>query len=203
MSTAGNLVFQGRGSGELWVYAADTGKVLTKIQTGSHIMAAPITYAVDGVQYVAVQVGYGGTAMGVGAMPPSSVAIKYENENRIIAFKLGGGAVPTPQAREDQPFPKPPANSANPAQIEHGEIKFVEQCSRCHVLGLSITPDLRKLSPDLQGQFKDIVLKGAAAPLGMESFNDILSEADVEAIQAYVIDQAWQGYNEQEKSKAK
>ena len=63
--------------------------------------------------------------------------------------------------------------------------------------------DFRKLSPDLQGQFKDIVLKGAAAPLGMESFNDILSEADVEAIQAYVIDQAWQGYNEQEKSKAK
>lgn len=161
------------------------------------------TYAVDGVQYVAVQVGYGGTAMGVGAMPPSSVPIKYENENRIIAFKLGGGAVPTPQAREDQPFPKPPANSASPAQIEHGEIKFVEQCSRCHVLGLSITPDLRKLSPDLQGQVKDIVLKGAAAPLGMESFNDILSEADVEAIQAYVIDQAWQGYNEQEKSKAK
>ena len=77
------------------------------------------------------------------------------------------------------------------------------QRSRCHVLGLSITPDLRKLSPDRQGQFKDIVLKGAAAPLGMESFNDILSEADVEAIQAYVIDQAWQGYNEQEKSKAK
>jgi hypothetical protein len=30
-----------------------------------------------------------------------------------------------------------------------------------------------------------------------------LSEADVDAIQAYVIDQAWQGYNEQEKSKAK
>ena len=53
--------------------------------------------------------------------------IKYENENRIIAFKLGAGAVPTPQAREDQPFPKPPANSASPAQIEHGEIKFVEQ----------------------------------------------------------------------------
>ena len=38
------------------------------------LMAALITYAVDGVQYVAVQVGYGGTAMGVGAMPPSSVA---------------------------------------------------------------------------------------------------------------------------------
>jgi quinohemoprotein ethanol dehydrogenase len=69
MSTAGNLVFQGRGSGELWVYAADSGKVLKTIQTGSHIMAAPMTYAVGGVQYVAVQVGYGGTGMGVGPIP--------------------------------------------------------------------------------------------------------------------------------------
>jgi quinohemoprotein ethanol dehydrogenase len=48
MSTAGNLVFQGRGNGELWVYAADSGQVLKTIQTGSHIMAAPITYAVGG-----------------------------------------------------------------------------------------------------------------------------------------------------------
>jgi quinohemoprotein ethanol dehydrogenase len=60
MSTAGNLVFQGRGNGELWVYAADTGKVLKVIRTGSHIMAAPVTYAVGGVQYVAVQVGGNG-----------------------------------------------------------------------------------------------------------------------------------------------
>ena len=51
MSTAGNLVFQGRGSGELWVYAADTGKVLKIIQTGSHIMAAPMTYTVNAKQY--------------------------------------------------------------------------------------------------------------------------------------------------------
>jgi quinohemoprotein ethanol dehydrogenase len=35
----------------------------------------------------------------------------------------------------------------------------------------------------------------------MERFDDILSEADVDAIHAYVIDQAWQGYKEQEKSK--
>ena len=197
MSTAGNLVFQGRGNGELWVYAADSGKMLKKIQTGSHIMAAPMTYAVDGVQYVAVQVGYGGTAMGVGAIPPSSAANKYENENRIIAFKLGGGAVPTPTARSDEPFPKPPENTASAAQIEQGEIKFVEQCSRCHTFGLSITPDLRKLPPEVHTEFKNIVLKGDFAPLGMERFDDVLSEADADAIHAYLIDQAWQGYKAQ------
>src|SRR6185312_14173049 len=91
ISTAGNLVFQGRGSGEMWVYAADTGKVLEVIPTGSHIMAAPMTYAVDGVQYVAVQGGYGGTAITEGTTPPGSAAAKYENINRIIVFRLDGG----------------------------------------------------------------------------------------------------------------
>jgi hypothetical protein len=105
MSTAGNLVFQGRGNGEFWVYAADSGKVLKSIQTGSHIVAAPMTYAVDGVQY-AVQVGYGGTAMGVGPIPPMSASLNYENVNRIIAFKLDGGEVPKPMARKDEPFPE-------------------------------------------------------------------------------------------------
>ena len=54
-------------------------------------MAAPMTYAVNGEQYVAVQVGYGGTSIAEGPIPPSSAAVKYENTNRIIALKLGGG----------------------------------------------------------------------------------------------------------------
>jgi len=203
MSTAGNLVFQGRGSGELWVYAADTGKILKSVQTGSHIMAAPITYAVNGVQYVAVQVGYGGTNIAGYPIPPSSAASKYQNLNRIIAFKLDGCDVPTPPTLVDLPFPKPPEAHSSPAQLTLGEMRFNEQCSRCHVFGLNVTPDLRKLPPEFHNAFKDVVLGGILAPGGMESFSDILTEADVDAIHAYLIDQAWQGYNEQEKSKDK
>ncbi len=201
MSTAGNLVFQGRGSGELWVYAADSGKVLKTIQTGSHIMAAPITYAVNGEQYVAVQAGYGGTNISESPIPPSSAAAKYENANRIIAFKLGGGDVPTPAVLADMPFPKPPENKGTPDQLILGEVKFIEQCSRCHVFGVSVTPDLRKLPGEIHAAFHDIVLGGAFGSLGMESFSDLLSASEVDAIHAYLIDQAWQGYNEQEKSK--
>jgi mono/diheme cytochrome c family protein len=178
--------FQGRGNGELWVYAADTGKVAKIIQTGSHIMAAPVTYAVDSVQYVAVQVGYGGTGTGVGPLPPTSAALKYENANRIIAFKLDGGDVPKPKARNDGPFP--------PAEIEAGETKFIEQCSRCHTLGPNITPDLRKMPPEVHDKFRDILLGGAFGPMGMETFDDILSEKDVENIHAYLINQGWQAY---------
>jgi quinohemoprotein ethanol dehydrogenase len=194
MSTAGNLVFQGRGTGELWVYAADTGKVLKVIRTGSHIMAAPTTYTVNGEQFVAVQAGYGGAAITVGTIPSSSAASKYQNINRIIAFKLGGPAVPTPPARVEAVFDKPPEQTAGSESIAAGEIKFVQECSRCHVLGPSVTPDLRKLSPALHAAFKDIVLRGAVAPTGMERFDDVLTEQDVDNIHAYLIDQAWKAY---------
>jgi quinohemoprotein ethanol dehydrogenase len=194
MSTAGNLVFQGRGSGELWVYAADTGKVLKAIPTGSHIMAAPTTYAVNGEQYVAVQAGYGGAAITVGSIPRSSAAARYQNNNRIIAFKLGGPAVPTPAPRVDAPIQKPPQQTASKASIQAGETRFVQECSRCHVLGPSVTPDLRNLAPGMHAAFEDIVLRGAVAPTGMEAFDDLLTEKDVEDIHAYLIDQAWQAY---------
>ncbi len=203
MSTAGNLVFQGRGNGGLWIYAADTGRVLKVIQTGSHIMAAPTTYAVNGEQFVAVQVGYGGTSISIGPIPPSSAAVKYENVNRLIAFKLGGGRVPVPAARVIEAFDKPPEQTASAAAIKAGEIKFIEECSRCHVLDLNITPDLRRLNPGVHAAFNDIVLHGALAPAGMERFDDLLSETDVNNIHAYLIDQSWVAYRAQEAKAAK
>jgi quinohemoprotein ethanol dehydrogenase len=202
-ATAGNLVFQGRGSGGLWVYAADTGKVLATIETGSHIMAAPTVYAVNDEQFVAVQVGYGGTGIAAGTIPPRSAAVTYENANRIIAFKLGGGSVPVPTKRSVELFEQPPQQTADRASVAAGEIKFVEECSRCHVLGLSTTPDLRRLNPGLHAMFKEIVLHGALAPAGMERFDDILSDQDVDNIHAYLIDQSWEAYRSQQASERK
>ncbi|MBS0393530.1 MAG: PQQ-dependent dehydrogenase, methanol/ethanol family [Proteobacteria bacterium] len=203
LSTAGNLVFQGRGSGELWVYAADTGAVLKKIQTGSHIMAAPMTYAVGGVQYVAVQVGYGGAAMTAGPVPPSSAAATYENKNRILAFRLDGGAVPTPAKLEPVVFEEPPHQDVKPARLHRGEVLFVQECSRCHTFGISVTPDLRRLTTAQHSVFNDIVLRGAVAPTGMEKFDDILSEQDADDIHAYLIDEAWKAYRAQQAERAR
>ena len=202
MSSGGNLVFQGRGSGELWVYAADSGKVLKVIKTGSHIMAAPMTYAINGEQYVAVQAGYGGSSITVGPIPPSSAALKYRNTNRIIAFKLGGGAVPMPPPREEPPLLAPPKQTATQAQIDAGEIKFIEQCSRCHQLGPSSTPDLRRLNDGLHVAFKDIVMKGLLAPAGMERFSDLLSDKDADEVHAYLIEQSWIAYRQQQSAAA-
>ncbi len=190
LSTAGNLVLQGRADGTLRIYAADTGKLLKSIPTGSHIMAAPMAYAIRGIQYIAVQVGYGGTAMATGPLPPQSAANHYENVNRIITFRLGGGPVPMPPSVRDTPIPRPPAQHASAAEIRRGSIKFTEQCSRCHVFGPSVTPDLRKLPPEIHAAFADIVLHGLFASEGMARFDNVLSPADVAAIHAYLIDQA-------------
>jgi quinohemoprotein ethanol dehydrogenase len=143
-------------------------------------------------------VGYGGTGIAEGPVPPSSAITKFENTNRIIAFKLGGGPVPPPAERVSEPFAKPPAQTASQQSILAGEVKFVEECSRCHALGISSTPDLRRLNAGLHSQFKDIVLHGLLAPAGMERFDDILRESDVDNIHAYLIDQSWAAYRAQE-----
>ncbi len=193
MTTAGNLVFQGRASGELVVYAADTGKVLANINTGSSIMAAPMTYEVNGVQYVAVMAGFGGG--GGFAFPENSAAYKYGNEGRIIAFKLGGKPVPLPPVWELDPIDKPPALTATPAEILKGSQLFVAHCSRCHVMGRGLMPDLRRMTAGVRDDFRNILLKGSRAPMGMGRFDDILTSKDVDDLQAYLTSEAWKLYD--------
>ena len=201
LSTAGNIVVQGRGDGTLRVYNATTGAELASIQTGSHIMAAPMTYRIGGVQYIAVQVGYGGVGISY-PITPADIAYRNRNTNRILVFKLGGGPVPQPELRPDPfTYPAPPPSRATAAKIAHGEAKFTEYCSRCHMFGPGVTPDLSRLPKDIHGMFNDIVLGGALAGNGMAPMGDMVSRYDVEAIHAYLIDTQRKGYEAQRKKK--
>ncbi len=193
MSTGGNLVFQGRADGSLYAFAADTGKLLHRIDTGVGIMAAPMTYEVAGVQYVAVMAGYGGGAIAT-TYPDFAAGSRYLNEGRIVAFKLGGGPVPLPPVRTHTPLPAPPAQAGSAADIARGSRVFTAQCGRCHALGLSVLPDLRITAPADLKEFENIVLHGALAPLGMGRFDDVLSEADAAAVHAYLISEARSAY---------
>jgi quinohemoprotein ethanol dehydrogenase len=60
LATAGNLVFQGTNDGRLLAARADTGKRLWQAAATPRVIAAPITYLVDGVQYVTVLASRGG-----------------------------------------------------------------------------------------------------------------------------------------------
>jgi len=64
LSTAGGLIFAGEPTGEFDAFDARTGKLLWQFQTGTGIHSNPVTYSVDGRQYVAVPTGWGGWMKG-------------------------------------------------------------------------------------------------------------------------------------------
>jgi alcohol dehydrogenase (cytochrome c) len=57
LATAGNLVFMGEGNGYLDAFNAATGAKLWQFNLGAGVNAPPVTYSIDGVQYVAVAAG--------------------------------------------------------------------------------------------------------------------------------------------------
>jgi quinohemoprotein ethanol dehydrogenase len=192
LATAGGLVFQGDANGYFNAYAADSGKRLVSIALGSSMMAAPMTYEVNGVQYIALVAGYGGGGVILGApLDPESAAYKYGNEGRIIVMKIGGSTPPLPPLRTDVPMPELPERPADARQIAAGEVLYNRYCSRCHVMGRGNLPDLRRITPPTHAMFDSIVLGGAYSVKGMGRFDDVLSHDDAQAIHAWLIDQAW------------
>ena len=157
------------------------------------MLAAPISYRVGGVEYVAVLAGYGGNAVNY-PLGTDTAAYRYDNEGRIVALKVGGGAVPVPPARNDGAIPQPPVREGTLASIAQGEILYNRFCGRCHILGPGILPDLRRLTAAKHQIFYDIVLNGALSANGMGRWDDVLSRADAEALHAYIVDESWKAY---------
>jgi len=190
LTTAGNLVIQGTAAGQLNVYRADNGERLHQIDVGTAIIGAPVSYEIDGVQYVAVVAGFGGALNPV--LAPGIVATERENYGRILAFKLGGGSTPLPPKRTAQPVPEPPAAEwYSETAATRGAALFAQRCARCHggrgEAQLSAYPDLHRLPAGTHAIFDSIVLGGKLAPSGMASFSDVLTPADTRAIHAYLI----------------
>ena len=149
-------------------------------------MAAPISYAIDGEQYVAVFAG------GSTRLNPDAARNRYDNYGRILAFKLGGGPTPLPPERQPQHTPEPPADfMVIDSAAARGASLFYSFCFACHVgrgeAALSAYPDLHRLSAETHGNFESIVLRGSLAGAGMASFADVLTQADADAIQAYLV----------------
>ena len=188
LATAGGLVFEGSTDGVLSVYDAKTGKVLKRIDTGTAVMAAPMTYALDGVQYVAVLAGYGGPQGGAYAdLAPS----KHQNYERLLVFKLDGAPTPLPPpAVRPDPQPTPAPIPAAPATLARGQSLFLEHCSRCHLVGGAFGeyPDLWNMSAGTLAAFQGIVRGGAFKYAGMGDFSDVLSVSDADAIKAFIVD---------------
>jgi PQQ-dependent dehydrogenase (methanol/ethanol family) len=181
MTTAGNLVFQsenpqgqpgqGQPSGSVVAYRADTGEKLWTGAIGARAGSGPMTYQVDGVQYVA--------ALG---------------NARLAVYKLGGNAVMPPAPAALPQVLNPPANFGTAAQIAMGLESYTSACAICHE-GQARTstgaPDLR-YSPFLgtTASFNAVVIDGIKIDGGMKSFKGALSPEQVEAIRAHLVSTA-------------
>jgi len=191
LATESGLVIHGTLAGKLVVRDAETGRILKTIDTGTSILAAPMTYKVDGVQYVAVQAGWGGG--GWGFVPPYAAAYSKGNANRLLVFKIGGGEVPIPDDLPAlQPAPEPPAQlpGVTPATIAQGNALFLANCTVCHSnQPRAPLPDLRRMARGTHDVFDRIVLEGLLVPNGMPRWDDLLKPDEVKAIHAWLIDE--------------
>ncbi len=71
LATGGGVVFTGNQTGYALALDDTTGKLLWKFQTGSMVRGQPITYKIDGRQYVALASGGGGIAVSIIGEAPS------------------------------------------------------------------------------------------------------------------------------------
>ena len=121
LSTAGNLVFQGTSDGELVAYNATTGDQLWSYDLQTGIVAPPITYSINGKQYLSVVAGYGGVfALQAGLAP------KYSGgpiNGRIVTFALNAKQQ-LPKRIADKVMPKPPKSMGDEASIANGEKEY-------------------------------------------------------------------------------
>jgi alcohol dehydrogenase (cytochrome c)/quinohemoprotein ethanol dehydrogenase len=183
LATAGGLVFAGNSANEFAAYRAASGEKLWRADTQSGTMAGPMTYEVDGEQYVAVVAGFRQTGN-----------YYAPNNSRLLVYKLGAtGKLPA-----EVPFPdpvlNPPAAFGEPATIAHGEEVYGRFCSTCHGsdgLSRGMFPDLRYSGALGSAEaFKSIVIGGALVEKGMVSFAAALSADDADAVRAYIVGKA-------------
>lgn len=203
LSTAAGLVFQGNGDGYLAAYDAKTGAEVWKVNTYTSIIAPPITYMINGEQYVAIQVGSGGAGIAEGAATAPASA-QYGNFGRLLAFRLNGGQSIDEPEHWARDIPQPPVVEASAEQIDRGTELYHEVCTFCHgiaVIGGPVVSDLRKMSEQTHRMFKEIVLEGLLVDRGMSSFSDRLSEQDVDDIYAFINARSWQDFKAQEEAK--
>ena len=190
LATAGNLVFQGTADGYFSAYDASSGERLWQFNAGLGIIAAPISFAAQGKQYVSVLVGYGGSAsIGSNIM---HAGWKYGAQpRRLLTFGLDGKAVLPPSAGPDMSVKAvdDPTLQIRDEDVAAGKALFLA-CAVCHgrelVSAGGPAPDLRESPLALnRDSFWAVVHDGVLLERGMPRFATLTRE-QVMQIHAYI-----------------
>jgi len=162
------------------------------------VIAGPISYSVNGEQFVAILVGWGG-ALPLAAGEVGLQRPRMSNVPRMLAFKLGAKIVLPPAPEVKLRALAPPPSTANTRKIKAGEALYQHYCSGCHgdvAVSGGVLPDLRYSDALATDQWFRIVVDGMLQPYGMVAFSKELSRQDASAIREYVIYRANQSLAE-------
>jgi len=190
LSTHGNLIFQGNASGRFVAYRADNGEELWSVPAQTGVIAPPVSYEIDGEQYVTVVAGWGG-AFALAAAAAEGYNLKPRG--RILTYKLGGDLELPPVTDVPVAVPEPPPIEGTDEQIAQGKFLYHKYCGVCHGPGVragGVIPDLRYLVAGKHIVFEDIVLGGILKSRGMVSFAGSLTKDDAKAVHQYIISEA-------------
>jgi quinohemoprotein ethanol dehydrogenase len=178
LTTAGNLVFQGKADGRFIAYNARTGQTLWTFEAGLGISAPPITYKIDGKQYIALLVGWGGAFAGVGNV---NLGWDYgRHTRRLIVFSLEGKVSVPKQPPPFFPVPvDDPTFNIIDSLAEKGRDLYW-RCFSCHganVIAKGMAPDLRASPIPLQFEsFREVVKNGSKLDMGMPVYADMTDD---------------------------
>ena len=193
LSVASGLIFQANKGGELVAYDAETGERVWSHGLVGGPGAAPMTYEVDGEQYITILSGWGSTiAMVYGVVFEDAVAPEM---GRVITFKLGAnGELPKPLDSGIVKSPKAPPLGDEAMQMQ-GLTLFAANCQWCHgafAISSGVLPDLRwSAVVGSEASWDAVVREGALSSRGMVSVGARLDKTETDAIRAYVLKQAW------------
>jgi quinohemoprotein ethanol dehydrogenase len=192
--TAGNLVFQGNAQGRFVAYAADTGSVLWSFDAQDGIVAQPISFSVNGRQYVTVITGFSGIAAALGPQVAQFGWDYRAQHRRVLTFALDGKAtLPTVAAATQAKNADDPAFVVDGVLVDKGNVVYAEHCFMCHGLAAvaaGAAPDLRKSSIPLDAAaFESVVRGGALKSKGMPQFQELQDE-DLSGLRNFIRYQA-------------
>lgn len=201
MASAGGLVFQGQMDGRFVARDAKTGKELWSFKTESPIVGAPITYRMNGRQYVTVITGAGGQGAGMQTLGNQALRTDYRLPRRVLTFALGGTDTIAPFTMPDLTPPADPTWKADAARSQRGFMLFAGRaCLVCHgwnAVASGAAPDLRYSATITDAAtFKTIVRVGGLKMNGMPPFAQF-TDAELEDLRFYLRTRAQQAPGEQ------
>lgn len=188
LATGGDLVFQGTVAGKFSAYAATTGKLVWSFDAQAPLIGPPVSYSVDGKQYITALTGLGTTLGAIGPLLEKYGIDPRTQARRVLTFTIGAktelpGRSAAPPVVDDSTFRSDPESAAA------GEAIYNRRCVGCHgasAVSATHAPDLRRSSVLISREaFSAVVQDGVMVREGMPRFEE-LNDKDRDDLREYI-----------------